>query len=72
MKPSIFWDSIKRLEGLRQIGLESDNRKTVFTIENWASYQGRSKKADSYPSASRHQTDTNNNGTMYKGTDILQ
>lgn len=63
MKPSTFWDALKRLEKKYKIATcESDKQKTTVCLLNWAKYQPPLKtpigKTDNEPTADRQQSDT--------------
>jgi hypothetical protein len=54
MHPSTFWDQIMHLEAAGTLRAKSDNRKTVFTVVNWARFQGNGAASDSRPTTARH------------------
>jgi hypothetical protein len=58
LPPSTFVDQISRLDEMGMLQTASDNRKTVFTVVNWARYQGQPEKSDSQPTTGRKLADT--------------
>lgn len=63
MKPSTFWDALKRLEMKYKIATcVSDSKKSTVSLLNWAKYQPSpvppTGSADSQPTAAQQQTDT--------------
>lgn len=65
MSPSTFRNQIAKLKELRNLDTDSDNRKTLITIINWAEYQIESQREDSKPDIRRttngQQKDTDKN-----------
>lgn len=65
MNPSTFYKYLKSLEKLSMITLNSDNKKTVVTVEKWEKYQGDEGRAyqqrDNNVTTTYQQRDTNNN-----------
>lgn len=60
MKQSTVWGYLKALEKLEMISIKSDNKFSVVTVDNWASYQIQKTDFDNKPTTNRQQTDTNN------------
>jgi len=65
MNPSTFYKYLKILESLSMIALNSDNKKTLVTVEKWEKYQGEEGRAyhqrDNSVTTTYQQRDTNNN-----------
>ena len=61
IKQSTTWDYLKTLERLEMISVKSDNKYSVVTVENWASYQNEICQSNNKPTTNRQQSDTNNN-----------
>ena len=59
MKESTVWDYVKLLERNKMVTLISNNKYTIVTVENWASYQNEAVSSDSKSTANQQQMDTN-------------
>jgi hypothetical protein len=56
MPPSTFRNQLAFLHAAGMLDSKSDNRKTVFTVVNWARFQGEGFREDSKPDNRRTQT----------------
>lgn len=54
MKPSTFYDAIRRLNTIKFSDTKSDNKKTIFTVIKWAQYQVPEKSPTALPTTTRH------------------
>ncbi len=61
MKSSTAWDYLKLLESNKTITINSNNKFSVITIENWAIYQSEKEETDNKPTANQQQINTNKN-----------
>lgn len=72
LKPSTFWDYMQFLKDNQSIDINSNNKYSVITVENWESYQVdediSDNKTNSKPTAKQQQTDTNKNEKNEKKT----
>jgi hypothetical protein len=61
MKPSTFRNQIERLRKLKYLDSKSDNKKTIFTVVNWALLQSQEETRTAKRTASGQQVDTYKN-----------
>lgn len=58
MNPNTFWKRVKTLEKLEMIELKSNNKYTVVSVINWASYQISSEKVTAEEQQSNNKVTT--------------
>ncbi|GKT04399.1 replication protein [Furfurilactobacillus entadae] len=60
------WRSLKKLEKAKMLHINSSNRYSVISIDNWDEYQQTAQPADNQPTSNRHPADTIKNAKNEK------
>ena len=66
MNPNTFWKRIKVLEKLSMVELKSNNKYTLVSVINWASYQVPETDGNNKGTTKEQQSNTNNKGNKGK------
>ena len=62
LSESTFYRYLKRLESLKMLSLNSNNKYTVVTVENWAKFQEEEREANNKRTTNEQQVNTYKNG----------
>lgn len=62
MNPNTFYLKLKTLEQLSNISINSNNKNSIITVINWASYQGQDEINNNKITTKQQQNNTDKNG----------
>lgn len=72
IKPSTFYKHMKALQDMGMISLNSNNKMTLVTIENWRKYQLEEIQSNNKVTTKEQQSNTNNNNNNIIIKDIVE